>query len=40
MEFSEVFRGDDMCECMAGEFEAAGDIELDFFVFVFVGVEE
>lgn len=40
MEFREVFRGDDVSECAACEFEAAGDIELDFFVFVFVGVEE
>ena len=40
MEFGEVFRGDDMCECAAGEFKAPGDVELDFFFFVLVGIEE
>lgn len=40
VKFSEVFRGDDVFKCAAGGFQSCSDVEVDFFVFVFVAVEE
>ena len=40
VEFAEVFRGDDVFECPSGGIEPGGDVEVDFFLFEFVAVEE